>query len=323
MLATPSVSGDEGAFAALMVELYKDAGAERVELDLTGNVLAWKGEDPDRALVAHMDTVGFMVEAVEDPGCPLVAVGGVQPASHQRATLVRHGGEAIDGLVVSGPGPRELVFEPLDRGALGQIEVGDRVSYALHHEVRGDYLQGPYLDNRIGCWVALEALREADSLQVICTSTEETTVRGAMQARRNMEGVDSALVLDVTYGAARGEPARVELGKGPVLSLKDTHMPARAATESVKEAARRVGVRLQYEVSDQGGSDMMAFASWDRPILSCFLGVASRYNHRPFEVVHLGDVEQLLRVVHSWRALGPVAGERQTSTKRGPRRRKV
>lgn len=323
MLQVPSVSGDEAVFGELMVELLGEAGAEHVEVDLTGNVIASKGHDPRRALVAHMDTVGFMVVAVEDPGCPLVAVGGTSPCSHQRAELVKHRGERIPGLVVTAKEGKQPSFEPLDRGALARIEAGDRVRYAPTYDLQGDFLQGPYLDNRIGCWVGLEALRRASSLMVIFTTTEETTVRGAMHARSRMTGVDAALILDVTYGRAFDEDARVELGKGPVLSLKDSHMPARGATEAVKAAARKAGLPLQYEVSDLGGSDMMAFASWDQPILSCFLGVASRYNHRPFEVVHMGDVEQLLRVTEAWCGLGPVAGGRGTSTKPGGRRRKV
>jgi endoglucanase len=325
----PSVSGDEALFGEELMAMFREAGAERVEMDLCGNVFAWKG-DPRRAVVGHMDTVGFMVEALEGDHCVLQPVGGTSPATLQRGILVRRDGQHELGLISSDKGGVHPVFEPLDGEAVKRIQIGDRVSYYPHLDFAGDYLQAPYLDNRLGCWMALEAVRRCESVLALCTTSEETTGSGAKQARRAMEGIESLLVVDVTYGEAHREPNRVKLGQGPVVCLMDQCLPSRAATEAVRRAGEASGVALQFEVTASGGSDVCAFLGWDRPVLSCFFGVASRHNHQPLEVAHLGDVEQAATLLAAWCNLGPVdsnplpkALHKKTSTKAAKRRRKT
>lgn len=299
-VAHDSVSGDEQALAEHLAAAFRAVGATRVEIDRLGNLLAWKGENPRRAVVAHLDTVGFMVEAVEKDHCPLAPVGFPSPGVLQRAVLTSRGGERVPGLVTSAEGGKKPYFEPLDPSRLELVEIGDRVAYAQHLEVDGDYLLGPYLDNRLGCWMALEALARSDELLAVCTVQEETTCAGAYQVRGAMNSVESVLVVDVTYAREPRGEGRIELGEGPVLSLLDQNLPSRRATEAVREAARRSEVELQLEVTDAGSSDMVAFLQHDRPRDCCFFGVASRYNHQPFELVHLGDLEQAGAVVSAW-----------------------
>lgn len=315
MLATAAVSGDERAFGELMVELFEAAGADEVTVDLSGNVIARKGS-PKRAVCCHMDTVGFMVQEVGEQRTRLLPVGGTSPAAVQRAVLHARGGD-VPGLVVY-PGKAEgMAFEPLDPAALKGIEVGDRVSYAPEVLVAGTRVMAPYLDNRLGCYLAVRAMAEAEDLVALASVAEETTVMGAKHARRALADVDAMLVLDVTYGEAHGEPNAIELGKGPVVGWMDSLVALRVAVEDLEEAAATAGVKVQREVCDAGASDMMAFLDGDRPMWAVFMGVPSRYNHRPCEVVDLEDVEAMARVVRAW-CRRPAPG---TSNKSGRSRR--
>jgi endoglucanase len=316
MLATPSVSGDEEAFGELMAELFRAAGADAVEIDLAGNVVARKGKAPTRAVCCHMDTVGYMVSETGEDRATLLPVGGSTPAAVQRAVL--HGPKGdVPGLVVDTGKTGSTVFEPLDPTALKSIQLGDRVSYVCEPVVAGGRVMAPYLDNRLGCYLAVRALAEADEVVAVATVAEETTVSGARQVRGALEGVDAVLILDVTYGDAHGEPNPIRLGEGPVISWMDSSVPLKRAVDDVEAAAASVKVKLQREVCAAGGSDMLAFLEADRPMWTAFLGVPSRYNHRAVEVVDLGDVEAMAKVVRSW-CKRPAPG---TSNKRGRRRR--
>ncbi len=317
LLSTPSVSGDELSLSRKMCELYLEAGADRVEIDLVGNVLAWKGE-PSRAVCAHLDTIGYMVSEVLEEHCKLIAVGGTQPAFTQRALLHTQTGDIL-GLLLSEPTGKNPVFEPLDAEAIQSVQVGDRLSYFPTYDRAGKYLQGPYLDNRLGCYMSIEALRSSENILAVATVCEETTGMGAKQALQSMEGIDAALVLDVTYAKAYGEENPVRLGKGPVVCMMDSLMPVKLAVDEVLEAAESVGVTLQREVTDVGGSDMEAFLNAPRPMWAVFFGIASRYNHRPFEVVNWDDLEAALKVSQAWCNLPPPS----TSTKSPVCRKKL
>lgn len=315
MLATPAVSGDEAEFAALMVELFEAAGADEVSIDLSGNVVARKGE-PTRAVCCHMDTVGYMVQEVAETKATLLPVGGSRPAALQRAVLHGAKGDVL-GLVVDAGKDGGVAFEPLDPAGTRRIQVGDRVSYASEVTVAGGRVMAPYLDNRLGCYMAVRAVAECKDVVAVATVVEETTCMGAKHVRDALEGIDAVLIVDVTYGEAHGEANVIRLGEGPVVSWMDSLMPLRVAVEDVEAAARTAKVKLQREVCDAGGSDMNAFVDADRPMWTTFMGVPSRYNHRPVEVVDLADVEGMCRVVRAW-CRRPAPG---TSNKSKRRRR--
>ncbi len=66
MLAVPSVSGDEGPLAALLVSRLGAAGFD-TDVDAAGNVLAAWGSGPETiALVGHLDTVAGHINVRRD-----------------------------------------------------------------------------------------------------------------------------------------------------------------------------------------------------------------------------------------------------------------
>lgn len=319
LLEAPSVSGAEGPLAEVIAALFEEAGADRVERQINGNVVAFKGEAPKKALVAHLDTVGWAVQSIGDERCPLVAVGGVDPAALQRARLDTSGGESIEGLVLTGAQKGSACFEPIDPGALSRVRVGDRVRYAPEYVLDGSRLAGPYLDDRLGLWLLVDALRGDHDVVVAATVAEETTGQGAYQVRRALEGVDEVLIVDVTYGSAFEYDYPIDLGKGPVLGILDDYVPTQLALDRVEAAAGRVGVTMQREVVDGGGTDAVAFVRWDRPVLWAFLGIPSRNNHRAVEVVDLGDLAGMRAVMHAW--LEPEGGAGPGRTAKKPKKK--
>lgn len=301
LLSTPAVSGLEAPTTEVAKALFEEAGAESVELDLTGNLFAWKGHVPTRALMAHLDTVGFMVSAHDEDCTKLRKVGYTLPAALQRGRLDPRSGDPISGLILANAKDGSLAFEPDCPSQSARISIGDRISYDLSHHFDGERLVGPYLDNRLGIYMALEAFRQADNLLVVLTVQEETSGMGAYHARDRMQDIEDVLIVDVTYARSFDVPDNpLELGKGPVLSLKDSSMPHPEALEMVRAAAEEAKVELQLEVEDEGGSDLQAMIQARKPFRSCFFGVPSRYNHQPFEMVDFSDVGAAIRILEVW-----------------------
>ncbi len=299
LLGTPAVTGAEAGAAELVAGLAREAGAA-VRIDAVGNVLAVKGT-PRRALMAHFDHVGFMVEKVGEETARVLPVGFPSPAGFQEIELVRdEDGERIPGFLHAATEGEELCFEPFDPRALARVSVGDRLHYPLRYHLHGSRLAGPYLDDRLGCWAALQVLAECEDLLAVFTVGEEVSGLGASAALAALSGIEAVLVVDVTYARAHGFEYPLELGGGPVLCLKDSLVPPEAGVRGVRMAARRAGVRLQLEVAAVGASDAknLSLAPW--PVVWAFVGMPSRYNHRPIEIVELGDLEGLVALLRSW-----------------------
>ena len=168
---------------------------------------------PTTAVFAHVDTVGFTAGY----GADLIKVGS--PAIKKSDVLV---GEDKNGKfkckVTKVEGQWQYL---LDR----EIERGTPLSYKPHFKETKDFIEGNYMDNRLGVFVALQL---AETLQngIIAFTTYEEVGGGNAEVLANYIytnfSVCQSLICDITW-VTNG----VHHHNGVVISARDSGLPRR------------------------------------------------------------------------------------------------
>ncbi len=236
---------------------------------------------PRTAIFAHMDSVGFTVRYFDQ----LVPVGS--PEAPAGTVLVGH-----DSL---GPVECELQYDQEGRAAyrFGRvIDRGTDLTYKVNFRNAGGFVESASLDNRVGVYAALK-VAETLSDGVICFSCGEEhgggTVPFLIRHAYETWNVRQTLVADVTWTTDGVRP-----GAGPVISLRDRHIPRRRYIERIAALALKSGIPHQHEVEGTGSSDGRELQASPYPIDWCFIGVAQEHPHTPAEKVHKDDVTQMV-----------------------------
>jgi endoglucanase len=163
------------------------------------------------------------------------------------------------------------------------------------------------MDNRIGCYVALEAARlvsEAGGapgdVWAVAVAQEEITFGGARTTAYSLRP-DIAVVVDVTFetsqpGLDEKEVGRHQFGSGPVLTRGSTLDPT--VFELLYEAGEAEGIPFTVTASARAtGTDADAFHISRAGIPSAVVSVPLRYMHSAVEMVQLDDVENAARLI--------------------------
>ncbi len=312
----PGLSGHENAIIRYFAAQLRDH-ADEVRIDSLGNVIARFGAPSGKriAVLAHLDTVGLMVKAVNSDGTlRVIAVGGVNLKALP-GTAVRVGD--IPGVIgvrsqhLAQPGDMVVNIDDLyvDVGRDQAVEITTPITYAPNVvELGGNLYTSPYLDNRAGCAVLLEVARhiQRDSpctVYIVGTVQEETTCAGSYHALAGI-APDAALFVDgtVSYDTpdTRGRGS-VALGVGPVLTsflyvsgLNGWH--AHPGLRSyLKQTAGAEGVPFQQDAVHGLMSDARV-TTW-LGVPSAIIGLPMRGKHAPLEVVHLDDLANAARLL--------------------------
>jgi putative aminopeptidase FrvX len=329
LLETPGPSGFEAAPARVWRE--EAAGfADHVEADVSGNSTAVlnPGGSPRVMLAGHIDEIGVMVTHIDAEGyLYFEGIGGWDPQVlvGQRIRLLgRHG--AVLGVVgkkpihLMKPDEREKASKITDlwidigegtREAVAArgVRVGDPgVIDAGLLELGNDLIACRSIDNRIGAFVVLEALRllaadrPAASVAAVATAQEEIGYSGG-GARTSAYRLDPqiALVVDVTFatdapGIEKKEVGEHKLGGGPVLSRGSASHPV--VFERLTEAAEAEGIEYTVTAHPKYTStDADAIYLSRAGVATGLIAVPNRYMHSPNEIVSLKDLEQTARLI--------------------------
>jgi len=289
--------------------------ADEIRTDPLGSLIALKrgnGKGKKVMLAAHMDEIGVMVTHIDEKGfCRFAPIGGVFP-------LTLLGGRVVFGNGVPGViGMERKQLEPGKTPSLNQffvdvgasdkpscpVKVGDAAGFSRSFEDLGDRLVAKTMDDRIGCAILIEAVRQLrrspHEVYFVFTVQEEATLAGA---RTSAYGVnpDMALAVDVTGTGDTPESNHmaVSLGEGPAIKVKDSGMVAHGGVKDLM-VRRAEGARLPYqlEVLTAGTTDAMAIQMVREGIPSGCLSVPCRYIHSPSEMVDYGDVQNAVKLL--------------------------
>ena len=296
LISPVAVSGRETAVSDLIAELAAPCG--EISRDRMGNLVVHKPGAGKRVMVAaHMDSIGVMVNYVDDKGFARFAnLGGMQLVSMIGQRVRFENGTVGVVCVDRGVELRDLKPEHLYLDTAGvPVEIGDTAAYCAEPLFVGSKVISPYLDNRLGCAVclrALELLRETDNeLYFVFTAQEEVGCRGAKPAAYAIQP-DLALVVDICgVPDTPGEKKKnaLTLDGGPVVKLMDwSHIAHPAVVSLLEQTAEALGVKTQRLVTESGGTDACTISESRSGVPSGCLAIPIRYTHSPNE---LGDLE--------------------------------
>src|SRR5215216_371556 len=251
----PGVSGFEEPVRRVMRQYMEPFG--EISTDHIGSIIGRKAGSaggPKIVLAGHMDEIGFMVTRITDDGyLKFQTLGGwwEQVMLAQRVEVYTRSGPVI-GVIGSKPPhllsaeERKKMYEKkamyIDIGASSRAEAesfgirpGDPVVPICPFTVMKNekLLMAKAWDNRFGCALAIEVLRQlkgqqhANVLYAVGNVQEEVGLRGAVTTT-NLIAPDIGIALDTgiagdTPGISQDD-VEGKLGKGPVILLYDGSM---------------------------------------------------------------------------------------------------
>ena len=320
LCALNGVSGDEDAvrdFLRSQAQPY----ACQLRTDPLGNLIVRKqGRKPAEnklLLCAHMDEVGLIVTRATDSGfLKFDFVGGVD----RRVALgkpVELGPDRVPGVIgmkaihLLSAEERKKVPKTsalyIDIGASSREEALKKVPLGTYgsfvgppEELGGGFLKAKAIDDRIGCAVLLELLREELPMDVTFafTAQEETGTRGVFGAAFSVMP-EIALVLETTTAAdlpgIAGARRVCAPGMGPVLSYVDgSSIYDRALFETLRRLAQEHRIPWQMKQFISGGTDARALQRTKSGVRVAGLSAPVRYLHAPASVGSLADFQNML-----------------------------
>lgn len=287
-----------------------------------------KEDGPKIMIAGHLDEVGFMVTRIDDNGfIYFQTVGGwwSQVMLAQRVTIMGSDGD-VTGVIGSKPPhilsaearkkPVEIKAMFIDIGASSKKEAmefgvkpGDSVvPYFEFTQLRNEkMLLAKAWDNRIGCAIAIEVLKQLkgeDHPNVVYgvgTIQEEVGLRGARTSAHAIKpdigfGVDVGIAGD-TPGITDNE-ADSKLGKGPQIILYDASMVShKGVRDLVVKTAEENDIPFQYSSIAGGGTDSGSIHLTANGVPSLSITVASRYIHSHAAILHRDDFENAVKLI--------------------------
>ncbi len=237
--------------------------------------------EPRTVVFAHMDTIGFMTRY----GNQLIPIGG--PEAEQGYELVGRDslGEIECRLQVD---KHHNLFHDFPRS----IDRGTSLVFKPNLRKTTDYIQSPYLDNRLGLYSALKVCETLEDGIVAFSSYEEQgggSVPVLLAYVMQQHPVRQALISDITW-VTEG----VKHGEGVVISVRDRNIPRRLFIDSIIQLAEESRIPYQLEVEASGSSDGREVQLSPHGLDWCFIGAPEDHVHSPDEKVHLRDLQSMV-----------------------------
>jgi len=328
LLTAAGPSGYEQAPAAVFRDAASAFGAE-VTFDTVGSTVArvpGTAGGKSVAIVGHIDEIGLIIHHIDDDGFLwFTGVGGWDPIVlvGQRVDIATREG-VVSGVVGKKPihlmkdedrkKVPELKHLHIDIGAAsgddarGRVRIGDVAVIAGEPvELPGGRFVSRSMDNRLGCYVALETARlvaEAGGapgdVYAVAVAQEEITFGGSRTTAYSLRP-DVAIAVDVTFATDQPGISEQELGKhrfgsGAVLTRGSTLDPT--VFELLYETAEAEGIPFTVDASARAtGTDADAIHISRGGVPSSVVSVPLRYMHSPVEMVQLSDVEAAAKLL--------------------------
>jgi putative aminopeptidase FrvX len=320
LVAVVGPSGREGTRAALIAEMIRPY-VDKLHYDSLGNLIAHKRGDGPRIMVAaHMDTLGFIVERIDDQGyLKAFAVGGISAYALSGKRIRFAGGskgafQAEQRADISNKSLSDIKISDfyIDIGARGRAEaetmvrVGERGVYDVEPELINDHIVlGPYCDDLIGCAAVIKALsRESErknDLYYVFTAQEEVGCRGARAATERIKP-DLALVVEAVGSEERlidlADQPQIVLGGGPVLREYDGRtIYDHFLFQAMKKLIIDSGKNCQVKCSAEGANDSAAIQLSRCGVRVACISIPTRYLHSQAEMQDLRDANAVADIV--------------------------
>lgn len=291
LVAVRSASGNEAVMKSYLLDFieqnqqnWKDQ-PKLIHGDGFQDALILVFGEPRTAVFSHMDSIGYMVGYDNK----VVPIGG--PRNLDGTELVgsdSHGEIDTELMVIDEPEGERILKIVSDR----IIERGTNLTFKPNYRETEDYVQSPYMDNRLGAWVALELCKTLENGAIVFSTYEEQgggSVGFLGKYLIQEWNVSQALICDITW-VTEG----ILDGKGVAISLHDKGIPRRTFVNRILEIVRSSEIPYQLEVESSGGSDGTMLQQTDLAFDWCFIGAPEQFVHTANEKVHKADIRAML-----------------------------
>ena len=285
-------------------------------------------------VAAHMDEIGFYVRHVDDKGFIWVNPAGGFDARNlfSRRVLVCAKDGDFEGVMNPGGKPIHIASAE-DRKKIPEtseffIDLGMNAKAVKRKVQVGDFvvMNEPFieqprkvvskaLDNRIACFVAIEAVtkltksraktaKHSCEVVVVFTVQEEVGLRGATAAA-NAVGADIGIGLDTTLACdTPGVPDTERVSKhgdGVGVMVQDSSMIAdHELVDDLCKVAKRHKIPHQRCILPRGGQDGAAIQRSGAGARTAAIVCGTRYIHTVTESIDKGDLQATINLLAAW-----------------------
>ena len=303
--------------------------AEKVRVDVAGNCIAEinPGGSPTILIDGHIDEIGVIVQYIDDDGFLYISpIGGwdAQVLVGQRIRFISGTGDVIGvvgrkavHLMKEGDREQGVKFTDLwvDVGAKNRAEAEARVNVgdpgvidSKAHDFPGNRIVSRSIDDRIGAFAALEALRryaeKPGSARVVAAATTQEEIAwngGGALVAANAVRPKMAIVVDVTHASdfptmEKKEIGDHRLGGGPVFCRGALLSPV--VFELLRAAGRARNIPFSvHAVGRDTATNADAIHIAQEGVATGLVSIPNRYMHSPNEMVSLDDVDHTAELV--------------------------
>jgi endoglucanase len=323
------VPGYEGDVRAIMRQYVKDVAD--IEQDKMGSFIGkhvGHDERPRVMLAGHMDEIGFMVTLITKEGfVKFQPLGGWwdQVLLGHRVVIKAAQGDVLGVLGAKPPHmldaeERKKIVEKkdmyIDVGACSKDEVhemgirpGDPIIPVSDFTAmaKPNFYLSKAFDNRLGCALAIQALRQLaddghpNTVYAVGTVQEEVGLRGAKTSAHVIDP-DAAIILEVDIaGDVPGiepEESAVKMGGGPTMLVYDARMiPNLKLRDMVIATAEELEIPLQFSAMAGGATDGGMIHIHNEGVPTVVVGVPTRHIHSHNAILCRDDYDQALKLI--------------------------
>lgn len=290
--------------------------------DNIGNLIAVKhgtgGESGKKIMLcAHMDEVGLQVKKIESDGRIRVCkVGWVWTAALYNDQVVFQNGTigvvGCCGNIEEAKNDCGKLY--IDIGCTTKeetekyVKVGDYCGFVgPWYELQGDRISAKTFDDRAGCFLLLEALKQNEGkgpndVYYVFSVQEEVGCRGAVAAAAQIKP-DMGISVDVTPD--HFYPCDLEgcnaVGEGISVTLGDpSAMLDEYLVDEMLSCCEEHGIRYQRGVMDRGGTDAGSINLSNEGVRVAGIALVDRYPHSKCSVISKQDVLAGIELIHRY-----------------------
>lgn len=296
--------------------------ADELTTDALGNLIALKKGSGGKKIMlsAHMDEIGLQVKKIEGDGrIRVCSVGWVWTSALYNSTVQFQNGTI--GVV----GCMGDIEDAKNKSEKLYIDIGCTTKEMTEEHVRvGDYCGfiGPYyelpngricsksLDDRVGCYILIEALKRNDGTRpndvyYVFTVQEEVGCRGSVVCAERIKP-DIGISLDVTPD--HFYPCDLEgsnaVGDGVGVKLGDpSAMQDEYLVDMMLKCCEDNGIKYQRDVMDRGGTDSSSINRSHYGVRVAGISIVDRYPHSQSSIVAKDDIFAAIDLADRYTAL--------------------
>ena len=327
LLSIPGPTGREERVQSFIQTEWDKIGL-KTKFDNIGNLYGtFEGEGEHWAIVAHSDTIGFLVQQILPKGFIKMAfnTAATTPDARFLAGLplkfLTEEKEVIgyfglrSGHLAGIEGKRKpILFDDMyiDIGVDSEnevrelgIDIGTPAVFDTPLRIIQNNIVSPSMDNRIGIFIQiilakmLAGKKITPKVTFISTVQEEIGMKGAAAAAKSTDfdkviNLDVGLTGDIPISKKDFLPSKI--GSGPILVIKDFSVHySYVLNREIESIAKSNGIDIQKAVFKNYNTDGMYFFMQGFPTVN--LAVPCRYTHTNFESVRYSDVEKAINLL--------------------------